>query len=180
MNNQPTPKESKSLFGEKIRVDSTSLNVKKDLVFKEWEHIGAFLQYVEGSMQWWRGDWLNYGERKFGEKYAQAIEVTGRSYYTLAQYAWVAEKFNPHERSQQLTWSHHLIIAGLEKKEDRTKLLRLAEKEKLSTKQLRQEVKKLKGTQNEEDRFSDKCEVMVKDKGVCERCSNMLHFVTQK
>lgn len=180
MNSALTIKKTQDLFGTKIKLNATGLNFAKDIGYTEWEHIGGVLQQIEGSIQWWRGDWLNYGERKFGEKYAQAVEETGRSYYTLAQYAWVAERFNLRERSQKLTWSHHLIVAGLEKKEDRMRLLTLAEKEELSTKRLREEVKKLKGISAEKDGSSDKYEVTVKDKSICERCNNLLHFAVQR
>jgi hypothetical protein len=28
---------------------------------------------------WWIGDWLNYGERRYGEKYAQGTDSEGAS-----------------------------------------------------------------------------------------------------
>ena len=34
-------------------------------------------------MHFWIGDWLNYGERKWGEKYKEALEKTGYDYQTL-------------------------------------------------------------------------------------------------
>ena len=48
-----------------------------ELTFEEWTAIGNTLQQVGASLNWWIGDWLNYGERKWGEMYAQAVEVTG-------------------------------------------------------------------------------------------------------
>lgn len=64
--------------------------------------------------QWWVGDWLNYGERAYGEKYAQAMDVTGLEYDTLSSYRWVAAEIEPCLRKQKLSWSHHKEVAALE------------------------------------------------------------------
>lgn len=42
------------------------------------------MRYIEGAVQWWVGDWLNFGERKYGEKYAQGMDATGYAYQTVA------------------------------------------------------------------------------------------------
>ena len=43
----------------------------------EWQAVGSYPQGAACSIQWCIGDWLNYGERRYGETYAQAIEATG-------------------------------------------------------------------------------------------------------
>lgn len=42
-------------------------------------------------MQWWLGDWVRYGEGRWGEKYAQALEVseiTGQPLGTVRAAQW--------------------------------------------------------------------------------------------
>jgi hypothetical protein len=46
---------------------------------------------MDTAFQFAPGDALNYGETRYGERYSQAMEVTGHSYQSLANYAWVAK-----------------------------------------------------------------------------------------
>jgi len=41
-----------------------------------WEAYGKGLRRAEAAIHWIIGDWLNYGERAYGEMYAQALEAT--------------------------------------------------------------------------------------------------------
>lgn len=84
-----------------------------ELTFEEWTAIGNTLQQVGASLNWWIGDWLNYGERKWGEMYAQAIEVTGWNYETLRTAKWVAGNVNLSIRIDKLSWTHHRYVADL-------------------------------------------------------------------
>lgn len=59
----------------KVDFDLTRLVFKKDLKYNEWESLGQVLKKAEKSVQWWLGDWLNYGEAKYGEKYSQVLEI---------------------------------------------------------------------------------------------------------
>jgi hypothetical protein len=92
----------------------TGLTVTRDLSFDEWTRIGTSLQAVESGMQWALGDWLNYGEAKYGEKYAQAVEATGYTYQTLADFAYVASRVTISRRRETLRFSHHREVAALE------------------------------------------------------------------
>jgi len=49
---------------------------------------------------WWVGDWLNYGEARYGEMYSQAIEITGYASQTLADAKWVASRIEPSRRHE--------------------------------------------------------------------------------
>src|SRR5688500_1025734 len=60
--------------------------------FESWESVGNFLRYTHTGLQFWLGDWLNYGESNYGEKYAQAVGGTGYELHTLQTYAWVARQ----------------------------------------------------------------------------------------
>ena len=72
-----------------------------------WERCGAFLRHVEGAVQWWIGDWLNYGEQAYGEKYSQAMDALGTPLPTLENYAYVAGNIQTSRRHENLSFSVH-------------------------------------------------------------------------
>ena len=86
---------------------------REDLTYSEWEEIGLSLQMMGKAIQWWIGDWINFGERRYGESYAQAIEVTGYAYGSLRNAAWVASEIELSRRRDNLSWSHHNEVASL-------------------------------------------------------------------
>lgn len=91
----------------------TSWKPNQDMTFNEWADIGNTLQLIQGSLYWWIGDWLNYGELKWGETYTQAIDVTGWRVERLRDAKWVAAAVSPEVRRDDLSWSHHKAIAHL-------------------------------------------------------------------
>lgn len=103
-----------AVFGDDVQVTQTGLVLSESLTFEKWEEIGEFLQTVERSIQWWIGDWLNYGEQKWGEMYSQAIQdELGEKYQTLANYKWVAKQVQFSMRMENLSWNHHQAVAKL-------------------------------------------------------------------
>lgn len=99
------------------RLTEISYVAPVDLPYVMWEEDGVVLGQMEKAVQWWIGDWLNFGEQAYGEKYSQALEETGLSYSALSHYAWVAARVCT--RVQTLSWSHHRAVAGLEPDEQR-------------------------------------------------------------
>lgn len=81
--------------------------------FAEWSAMMAQVLHVRGALPWWTGDLLTYGECAYGEAYAQAIEVTGYEYQTLANYASVCRRVPPERRQPELSFSHHALVAAL-------------------------------------------------------------------
>lgn len=110
------------------------------LAYEEWIAIGNTLQQVNASLNWWIGDWMNYGEKKWGEMYAQAVEVTGWDYQRLANAKWVSARIPFSTRVEKLTWTHHREVATLEP-EVQIALLLQAEREGWSVRRLREEIK---------------------------------------
>jgi hypothetical protein len=133
-------------YPEDASYGPTSLTLREGLSYERWQEIGATLQNMERSVAWWIGDWLNYGERTYGETYAQAVEATGMKTQTLLNYASVASRVDLPTRVDSLSWSHHREVAALEPPKQ-VALLARAEAEHLSTRELRQLVK---GTEPEE------------------------------
>jgi hypothetical protein len=94
--------------------DSVALHIPEGTTFPEWSELGRTLQQMEKSVMWWIGDWLRFGERKYGETYAQAIEATGYSNQTLRDAKWVAEAYSDLSlRKDNLSFTHHKEAASL-------------------------------------------------------------------
>jgi len=130
-----------ALVDDKFRFLPTGLVVQGNPTFEEWEQCGKLLAHIQKRVHWWIGDWLNYGERTYGEKYAQALDETGYSYSTLATDKWVTGKIESSRRRESLRFSHHREVAGLPTSEQERWLDR-AEKENLGPKELRQEMRR--------------------------------------
>lgn len=93
----------------------------------EWLHFGEAIRRYTEAIQWCIGDWLNYGERAYGDMYTQALEATDYEYGTLANFAWTAKHIEFSLRSENLTFSHHKEVAPL-MPDEQEYWLKLAEK----------------------------------------------------
>ena len=93
--------------------DKTGLVVTGSPTFEEWQNCGEFLKQAEKSVQFWIGDWLNYGEKKYGETYSQAIDITGQEYQTIANQKWVSSKVEFSLRRENLSFGHHALVASM-------------------------------------------------------------------
>jgi N6-adenosine-specific RNA methylase IME4 len=121
----------------------TALVLPRSLSFDEWERVGQALRMVEGSVQWWLGDWCNFGERAYGEKYSQAVEATDYEYGTVANASYVASRFESSRRRETLSFGHHQNVAALDPG-IQDGWLSLAESERWSVQELRARLKKAK------------------------------------
>lgn len=139
---------SKSL-GLPGTISATGYTPPENLPFDEWQRVGAVLRQIESGVLWWIGDWLRFGERKYGERYSQALETTEYEYQTLRNTKWVAERFSElSRRRDNLSFSHHAEVADLKPKEQ-DRFLGKAESEGWTRNQLRQELKEWKRDQRE-------------------------------
>ena len=100
-------------------IDAVSWQAPKQMTYAEWAEIGSKFQYVNGSLNWWLGDWINEGESRYGEMYAQAIELTGNSLENLKKYKQIAFNVKKWTRVHDLSWTHHRYIAHLPEEEQR-------------------------------------------------------------
>jgi N6-adenosine-specific RNA methylase IME4 len=124
-------------------VTPISLELPDSLSYEGWKAVGDTLRYVAGAVQWWLGDWILFGERKYGEMYSQALEATEYEYQTLRDATWVADQFEMSRRRDNVSWSHHREVASLEPAEQDEWLDRTQD-EGWTHKELRTEVQKAK------------------------------------
>jgi hypothetical protein len=110
--------------------------------YEEWETYGRGLARVGAAFYFCLGDWLNYGEKAYGEKYAQGMAETGLDYQTLKNAKWATKKVELSCR-QDLSFQHHIDVASL-RPEDQSILLLSAKKNDISEKDFRSVVKAYK------------------------------------
>lgn len=126
-------------------VSRTGLSFAPETTLEEWLKIGEQLQYIQGSLNWWLGDWLHWGERRsWGDMYTQALTETNYKYGTLSNYAWVASHVDFERRRESLSWSHHYEVAALDL-HDQEHYLSLAVIENLSVRAMRDLIRGDKG-----------------------------------
>ncbi len=113
---------------------------QRDLKQAEWFAAGRKLGVIGRCSQWWIGDWIRYGNSRWGEKYAEAARVTGYDVASLRNMAWVAAQFDSSLRSDKLSWSHHVLLAPLTADEQPVWIER-AISERLSVADLRLELR---------------------------------------
>jgi len=126
-----------------IEVSLVGMEIKGALSFDDWLHVGEMLKTAEGSVQFWIGDYLNYGEKAYGEKYAQAVDAKQAA--TWKNYAWVATKVEISLRKDLLSYKHHEAVAPLAPPEQKTWLTKAIE-EDWSVHELRAAIKAAKPT----------------------------------
>ena len=116
-----------SNLGRYFHLTRTSLVIDGEPPLSVWKEAGKSLGKIQGAVQWWIGDWLNYGEKKYREMYAQALKETEMKYGTLADLKYVASRIESSRRRENLTWAHHREVAPMES-DEQDKWLDLAEK----------------------------------------------------
>lgn len=102
---------------------------------QKWEDYGHSFQARASSLVWDIADWLLVAERKWGERYKRAAEITGLTVATLHNYASVARRFDSSHRYENLSYHHHALVAAIPE-EAATSWLDLAESEGWSVRDL--------------------------------------------
>jgi hypothetical protein len=131
---EDTPRIAERVHG--VRVSAVAWTPAEDMEEPRWLECGRGLGRASNGTSWWIGDWLRYGNARFGERYSRAARVTGYDIQTLMNYAYVATHVRIPERRPDLSWSHHAELASLDVRSREAWLERCA-RERLSVKDLR-------------------------------------------
>ncbi|HEX8066922.1 MAG TPA: hypothetical protein VF520_10385 [Thermoleophilaceae bacterium] len=124
--------------------------VRRELELAEWSAHGRRLGAVSRGVGWWIGDWLRYGNARFGERYVRAARLTGYDVQTLMNMVYVTSRFDPSRRREDLSFSHHAELAALEPAEQE-RWLSHASSEHLSVRCLREELRRVRRALRAED-----------------------------
>lgn len=136
---------------EKARFEKNKLTISDAITVEEWKDLGQCLKQVEGSVQFWIGDWARFGDKKgFTGKYVDSKvydeleEITGLERKTIQNYKHIAEQTaNIREsspRGEDISFTHFREVASLSEEKQKEFLTRASE-EKLSVRELRQEIR---------------------------------------
>ena len=107
-----TTQDANDLGVEGWRFTDTALLIENGVDLDAWGSRAHMIGVMNRASPFWCGDWINYGENRFGEKYAQFVEETGLDPATLTNRAWVSGQVTPERRQgPPLTWSHHEVVA---------------------------------------------------------------------
>jgi DNA mismatch repair ATPase MutL len=123
--------------GSKFQTSAVGIVATAKPTYSEWEIALGVACDLHRSSQWWVGDLLNIGEHTYGEKYSQALEATGFEEQTLKNYKWVCARVEKSLRKDNLTFSHHALVASLQPDEQK-QWLTLAVNNKWTVAQLRE------------------------------------------
>ncbi len=124
----------------KFSITPTGIQFNEELSFEEWDSLGKKLAPIGKSIGLIIGDWINYGEKRYGEKYEDALNRTGLAYNTLRHYAYVARNVEMCVRTHNLDFCIHASVAKLKTAEEKQHWLDMAEKHDLSVRRLRKSI----------------------------------------
>src|ERR1044071_4057272 len=88
----------------RVTVTPVAWRVKQELDLEEWLESGRKLGLLGRNVPWWIGDWLQYGNHVYGERYVRAARVPGYATQTLMNMVYVASHFAPARRRGNLSW----------------------------------------------------------------------------
>lgn len=127
-----------------IKADSVGLTFGEETTWHEWETKGKELATVvrvfTEHLRWWLGDWIIFGERKFHDKYTQALDETMYAPGTLRNCVWVCRNVGRDVRRPDMSFEHHYEVAKLPPG-DQMEWLEQAHANHWTVKQLRQAIK---------------------------------------
>jgi hypothetical protein len=111
-----------------------------DMALEEWSAVGRRFGEIGRCSQWWLGDWIHYGNQRFGERYTRAVKLTGYDAQSLMNMVYVASRFEFSRRRENLSWSHHATLAALDR-DSQERWLDRAVAQRLSVADLRIELR---------------------------------------
>jgi hypothetical protein len=140
-----------------------------ELGLAEWSAVGRRFGEIGRCSQWWLGDWIHYGNARFGERYTRAVKLTGYDVQSLMNMVYVASRFDISRRREDLSWSHHSTLAALDVDSQEHWLSR-ASADKLSVADLRVELRGRRRALKAHDVGETSRESDVRDAVVCPTC----------
>lgn len=135
------------------RWTGSGLYVPASISWEDWSANGTALLSIQRAIEeagndisWAIGDWLLAGERWFGDhdKWAQAVEITGKSEQRLMGLQWVAERIPPERRRLELSFRSHAAVAVLEP-DEQDEILDMAVRDGLNSDEVRRVKRALQG-----------------------------------
>jgi hypothetical protein len=137
---------------------------------RRWLAEGRYISKICTASNWWIGDWVRYGNQRYGQKYELAAKTTGYETKSLVNMVLVSSRFEIERRRPHISWSHHAELAALQPPAQEQWLDRL-EREPMSVRSLRQELKR---TGNASAAAADRVHEPPDRAEVCPSCGRLL------
>jgi hypothetical protein len=144
------------------KITPTSLTLPRKLTYDQWAVIGPRIARVRKFATWALCDWLNFGERKYGETFTQAAASTGLEPEYLRILKSVGGAVDPSRRRESLSFTHHRLVAPLDP-DLQDKFLSQAEENEWNVEQLRREIKD--AAPSPSDRIGEAAQIRYHDDG---------------
>lgn len=125
-----------AIKGNCFTIRESGIDFHGEITKEEWHELGRRIARVAKSIGFIVGDWINYGERHWGEMYAEAMQLTGLDYQTLRDYAYTSRRVELSLRNDNLDYYHHKVVAKLPPEEQR-RWIDAAAEHNLSVRRLR-------------------------------------------
>jgi hypothetical protein len=72
----------------------------EELTVRGWIQQGRWLGALGRACAWWIGDWIRYGNARYGDRYTAAAQVTRYDVQSLMNMAYVAGRFEVSRRRE--------------------------------------------------------------------------------
>src|SRR5258706_13845470 len=77
---------------DQVMVTQVGLRIPLDISYDNWETAGRRLASVATSSSWCLGDWVNYGQHRYADRYRRANDMAALDHQTIRNYAWVGRR----------------------------------------------------------------------------------------
>lgn len=132
-----------------FEMTETELRIDPGVDYEVWSALGAQVQRAAYASMFWLGDWYLFGEKKYGERSAQAVSMRF-SPKTLSNAAWICRNIEPSRRRERLPFAIHETVAALPPNVQET-ILEKAEAEGWTVRDARKAVAEYKGGSVKDD-----------------------------
>jgi hypothetical protein len=137
---RPTPGSGGGTRPTSTKLTTMAWTPPEELDQRTWVEAGRRLGALGRVSNWLIGDWVREGVARWGERYVAASRITGFDPHSLRNMAYVASRFDLSLRRDNLTWSHHALIAAHDR-EAQIYWLDFAAEHRLSVADLRAELR---------------------------------------
>ena len=124
----------------KFTITPLGIQFDDEISYEEWSQMGAELGRAGMSIGFVIGDWINYGESRWREKYDDALKITRLSRQTLKNYAYISRKVESSRRRDDLDFSIYETVAKLKNPDEQAFWLQVAAQHDLTVRRLRKSI----------------------------------------
>ena len=123
-----------------VKYQELGLSINRQLSWDEADAVQYVLTRYTKNLSWYWGDYLNYVEKVFPEKWTQLVPEDIGTSKTLANWKWVSNRIPISSRRRELSFSHHAEVAKFDSPQ-RDEWLDMAAVGKWTITQIREEVR---------------------------------------